>query len=122
MKYCNNCGKKLVENANYCGECGNKIVDNLHINSNNISNVEDGNWKYYLLVNGCLIFLSFLLPSGNNYLFTAALIVLVTAKIKYPKNKIVSVVFWLEILCSIFLLILFIFLLVTCLNQCSKLD
>lgn len=122
MNYCNNCGKKLSENANYCGECGNKIVGDSHLNDNNIQKLEDdGNWKYYLLANGGLILLSFFLPSGKNYMYTAALIVLVTAKVKYPKNKVVSVIFWIEILGSILLLVLFIFLLVTCISTCSSL-
>lgn len=40
MKYCNNCGAKLVKDANYCGECGNKI--------DKTGKIEDGNWKYSL--------------------------------------------------------------------------
>ena len=25
MKYCNNCGKKLINGSNYCDNCGYKI-------------------------------------------------------------------------------------------------
>ena len=31
MKYCNNCGKKITENANYCENCGSKIKKEVDI-------------------------------------------------------------------------------------------
>ena len=27
MKYCNNCGKKLINGSNYCDNCGYKVLE-----------------------------------------------------------------------------------------------
>lgn len=110
---CYKCGAKLVKDANYCGECGSKIDKN--------EKIEDGNWKYYLLINAILIFCAFFLSVGNKYMLPAALIVLITAKIKYPKNTVVSVIFWLELILYIVLVILLAVLMVACIKSCTKL-
>ena len=55
MKYCNNCGKKLINGSNYCDNCGYKVLEEQK-EDKVIRN--DGNWKYYVLANIIIIVLN----------------------------------------------------------------
>ena len=100
MKYCNNCGKKLINGSNYCDNCGYKVLEEQK-EDKVIRN--DGNWKYYVLANIIIIALN-IFASRIGYSnfgvtgFIVALVIIITAKVKYPKVTIVSVLFWIEII------------------------
>ena len=119
MKYCTNCGKKLIKNSNYCDECGTKvIVEEKTVNNEIINN--DGNWKYYVLANVILIFGNIFLGLDNygSISMIAALVIIITAKIKYPKATTVNVVFWIELTYLIMFMAFIVFVLVMC-NSCG---
>ena len=123
MKYCNNCGKKLINGSNYCDNCGYKVLEEQK-EDKIIRN--DGNWKYYVLANIIIIVLN-IFSSSIEYSnfgvtgFIVALVIIITAKVKYPKVTIVSVLFWIEII--VFLIITYIiFLMAMCvslINSCG---
>lgn len=123
MKYCNNCGKKLINGSNYCDNCGYKVLEEQK-EDRVIRN--DGNWKYYVLANIIIIALN-IFSSHIGYSnfgvtgFIVALVIIITAKVKYPKVTIVSVLFWIEII--VFLIIAYIiFLMAMCvslINSCG---
>lgn len=117
MKYCTNCGKKLIQNSNYCDECGTKVIVEEKTVSNEIIN-NDGNWKYYVLANVILIFGNIFLGLDNygSISMIAALVIIITAKIKYPKVTIVQVLFWVEIIFTLMIFIYAIILMIMCTN------
>lgn len=117
MKYCTNCGKKLIKNSNYCDECGTKVLtDEKTVNKEIINN--DSNWKYYVLANVILIFGNIFLGLDDygSISMIAALVIIITAKIKYPKVVIVQVLFWVEIIFTLMIFIYVIILMVMCTN------
>lgn len=133
MNYCTNCGKKLIQNSNYCDNCGYKIDNvntnnNVNINTNtnstsnannNIEKVND-NSKYYVIANTVLVFSGLFLESKayTPFALLAAFIIIITAKIKYPKTTTVNVVFWIELTYLIMFMAFIVFVLVMC-NSCG---
>ena len=137
MNYCTNCGKKLIKNSNYCDNCGykienvsqnnivnNKIKQNSNVNStssenNNIEKVNN-NSKYYVIANAVLVFSGLFLESKayTPFALLAAFIIIITAKIKYPKATTVNVVFWIELTYLIMFMAFIVFVLVMC-NSCG---
>ena len=125
MNYCTNCGKKLIKNSKYCDECGNKI-DNVNTNTNSIPNVNNNvekindNSKYYVIANTILLFSGLFLESKayTPFALLMAFIIIITAKIKYPKATTVNVVFWIELMYLIMFITFIVFALVVC-NSCG---
>lgn len=125
MNYCTNCGKKLIKNSKYCDECGNKI-DNVNTNTNSIPNVNNNvektndNSKYYVIANTILLFSGLFLESKayTPFALLMAFIIIITAKIKYPKATTVNVVFWIELTYLIMFMAFIVFVLVMC-NSCG---
>lgn len=124
MKYCNNCGKKLIKGSNYCDNCGYKVLEEQK-EDKIIRN--DGNWKYYVIANIIIIILN-IFSSRIGYSnfgvtgFVVALIIIITAKVKYPKVTIVSVLFWIEIIIVFLIIAYIIFLVAMCvslINSCG---
>lgn len=124
MKYCNNCGKKLINGSNYCDNCGYKVLEEQK-EDRVIRN--DGNWKYYVLANIIIIALN-IFSSRIGYSnfgvtgFIVALVIIITAKVKYPKVTIVSVLFWIEIIIVFLIITYIIFLMAMCvslINSCG---
>lgn len=124
MKYCNNCGKKLINGSNYCDNCGYKVLEEQK-EDKIIRN--DGNWKYYVLANIIIIALN-IFSSSIGYSnfgvtgFIVALVIIITAKVKYPKVTIVSVLFWIEIIIVFLIITYIIFLMAMCvslINSCG---
>lgn len=124
MKYCNNCGKKLINGSNYCDNCGYKVLEEQK-EDKVIRN--DGNWKYYVLANIIIIALNIFSShiGYSNFGVTGcivALVIIITAKVKYPKVTIVSVLFWIEIIIVFFIITYIIFLMAMCvslINSCG---
>ena len=124
MKYCNNCGKKLINGSNYCDNCGYKVLEEQK-EDKVIRN--DGNWKYYVLANIIIIVLN-IFSSSIGYSnfgvtgFIVALVIIITAKVKYPQVTIVSVLFWIEIIIVFLIIAYIIFLMAMCvslINSCG---
>ena len=105
-----NCGYKVLEEQKE-----DKIIRN------------DGNWKYYVLANIIIIALN-IFSSHIGYSnfgvtgFIVALVIIITAKVKYPKVTIVSVLFWIEIIIVFLIITYIIFLMAMCvslINSCG---
>lgn len=124
MKYCNNCGKRLINGSNYCDNCGYKVIEEQN-DSKIIKN--DDKWKYYVLANVILIFLNIIsvytgIGNSSIIVYVAALVIIITAKIKYPKVTIVSILFWIEIIIVFLIVAYIIFLMAMCIsliNSCG---
>ena len=124
MKYCNNCGKRLINGSNYCDNCGYKVIEEQN-DSKIIKN--DDKWKYYVLANVILIFLNIIsvytgIGNSSITVYVAALVIIITAKIKYPKVTIVSILFWIEIIIVFLIVEYIIFLMAMCIsliNSCG---
>ena len=104
MKYCNNCGKKLIKGSNYCDNCGYKVLANIIIIILNIFSSRIGYSNFGV--------------TG----FVVALIIIITAKVKYPKVTIVSALFWIEIIIVFLIIAYIIFLVAMCvslINSCG---
>lgn len=124
MKYCGNCGKKLIKNSKYCDNCGSKVIDDNQIDNKKSEELEDGNWLVYVIIWGILVLCGNFISEFYFPCFALKLIVVVMAKIKYPKVKIINVLFWIQLMYFIFYFVMIVLALIMCgksINDCSVL-
>lgn len=111
MKYCFNCGNKLIKNSKYCDKCGSKIVNN---NESNNKDDEINKWMIYIIIWEILVLCSKFISGLSFIFFALKLVVVITAKIKYPKVLFVNIIFWIELIYSICSLFIIFFFFATC--------
>lgn len=124
MKYCGNCGKKLIKNSKYCDNCGSKVIDDNQIDNKKSEELEDGNWLVYVIIWGILVLCGNFISKLYFPCFALRLIVVVMAEIKYPKVKIIDVLFWIQLMYFIFYFAMIVLALIMCgksINDCSVL-
>ena len=106
--FCTNCGNQLNNNDNFCPNCGHNIK------KINKKNIKEDNSIIYILISIILIIAYIFLK--DPILFIGSLITITTGKIKYPKNIIIKIIFWLLIIFIILIIILMIWLMYTCIT------
>lgn len=118
MKYCFNCGNKLIKNSKYCDKCGSKVVDN------NNEKGENNDWLVYIIIWVVLVFCSIFINNFSFIFLALRLIVVITAKIKYPKVLFINIIFWIELLFSIYYFVMMVLAFIMCnelIDGCSTL-
>lgn len=131
MLICKNCAYPLDDDWKYCPKCNASaetgLVEVIREQHKEPAQENDGSNTYIavFLVSFVLGVVTSLL--GISYvggLFSlVSLITIVTAKIKYPKNATIKVIFWVYIGLTVFSIIAFAILLAACfssLNSCSR--
>lgn len=126
---CEQCGTENLDNASSCKNCGkifkenSKIVNTLDTQFDDnvqIQNTEASNQKKYINIFYTSILLSFL-PTPLSFLgFFVAIITITIAKIKYPNNTTIKVMFWITIVTVIIGIIAITFLIQSCVNSISS--
>ena len=126
---CEQCGTENLDNASSCKNCGkifkenSKIVNTLDTqfdDNEQIQNTESSNQKKYINIFYTSILLSFL-PTPLSFLgFFVAIITITIAKIKYPNNTTIKVMFWITIVTVIIGIIAITFLIQSCVNSISS--
>ena len=127
---CEQCGAENLDNASYCKKCGkifkedSKIVNTLETqfdDDEQIQNTEANNQKTYIYIFYASILLSSFLPTPLSSLgFFVAIITITIAKIKYPNNTTIKVMFWITIVTVIIGIIAITFLIQSCVNSISS--
>lgn len=120
VTYCPNCGTKITGGFSFCPNCGKSMKSPEQVTTT----IDDGKAKYYIIVWLIFVFLGEVMPrlSGNGRGFgnatflcnIGALITIIIAKIKYPKNKFFAFIFWATICTWILMALSFLLLLATC--------
>ena len=139
MKNCANCGKEVSVENRYCPHCGG----DLSITNTPVIETEADKKKGNMLCIGSLICLLFpvtiaiigvIISSLTNQstdlliilnalyiisfpLFVVGLILMIVAKVKYPKSKFAKVLMWFYIIIIGLIILLYIFFLATCIIE-----
>ena len=135
--YCINCGKEVKENSNFCDSCGT----NVNIAKENLVDTtiqDEKNANLLCIISLILYFgsgivfglLFSLFPNGSKLESLsglsplAGIVLMIVARIKYPKNKFAKVLMWIYISLTILGLIAMAIFLVACayaLKDCNTL-
>ena len=141
--FCKNCGKEMPEGNQFCIYCGTPIGDGL-VNpetnpqpSNPVVTDDDKEAKKLCIASLICMYgaslisgvLSYILPPLAPLFGTcaglspiAAIVLMIMARVKYPKNKFAKILMWVYIVQIILALILFIIIVVVCFYTCSTMD
>jgi uncharacterized membrane protein YvbJ len=133
-KYCKYCGKELEENATFCGNCGKEIEQiNTTSNVNNISNnkiekstnTDEEDARIYCILSLVCTFFSGIITkilyslNINIYSITPlctiiGIVLMIYARVKYPKSKFAKVLMWLYLILFILGILMIIVLIICC--------
>ena len=140
-KICPKCGAKIEEAGRYCYNCGTPIIEKTiqNTNSGRNNNQVPNNDKegdilglislvLYFAGSGLVSALISIFPSDTRYYFSslvglcplASIVVMIVARIKYPKNKLLKIAMWTIIICTIVGIIAFIVIMVLLYLACSS--
>ena len=102
---CKKCGYQLEEQWRYCPQCNSEIVENRKVAENS-----DNTERIYVIIFLVSVALSFTPIGGFAFTHLISLITIVTAKIKCPNSKTISILFWIYltfvVLSTIFVIVL----------------
>ncbi|MGN1378827.1 MAG: zinc ribbon domain-containing protein [Bacilli bacterium] len=103
------CGKKIESDSSFCPECGGPITDKKESITNEkeqeINVAKEDKVSIYIII---YIFSMLLSLIGIPWICLIAIFIIILAKIKYPKNKIITGLFWYTII-MIIISIVFVF-------------
>ena len=150
--YCSNCGKEIKEDEKFCQNCGKEIVRDGNVKeevvleaervdevNNNVeadpnldkSKEEFDNSQANLLCTISLILmygvwvLSMFIPAAStvsSISSIAAIVLMIVARVKYPKNTFAKVLMWLYIATVIIYVLLMIAIIIACGIACANTD
>ena len=149
--YCKNCGEKIEDGKLECTKCGTKIEDKKEeikdaeivnnsksVNNNFVPSEEDEKNANLLCVISLILYFGSSVISGllysissvtGSYLINigglcplAGIVLMIIARVKYPKNKFAKVLMWLYIILTLLAIIAVILLFAACVHACVNFD
>jgi uncharacterized membrane protein YvbJ len=143
MNFCSKCGNKLQPGQAFCTNCGNKIgVNNQVVNntpSNNQQTIspEDDKMANLLATLALILFFSPGIPTILNSVkvfyqlskaletitsmgLLASIVLIIIARVKYPKNKFSKIVMWIMIGMTALGLVLIMIIMLACVTMCAS--
>ncbi len=140
--FCKNCGKEMPEGNQFCIYCGTPIGDGLvnpetNPQPSNPTTDDDKEAKKLCIASLICMYaaspiagvLGYCVPPLAPLFGTcaglspiAAIVLMIMARVKYPKNKFAKILMWIYIVQIILALLLFIILVVVCFYTCSTMD
>lgn len=149
--YCKNCGKKIEDGKLECANCGTKVEDKEKINEgeivnnvspsvndNSIKSVEDEKNANLLCVISLILYFGSSALTGLLYYVSAfsgmsvasitsicplaGIVLMIIARVKYPKNKFAKILMWIYIILTILTIVSVVILFAACIYACSNFD
>lgn len=146
--YCKNCGNKLENDDVFCTNCGtkkddtsdNSIVEDtkkVEVNNNEMSPEDTKNANLLCIISLILTFASDLIAGIITVVFPplgellmsitplcnlAGLVLMIVARVKYPKSKFAKILMWIYIGLFIFSIVAIVLIVAACFYACSTMD
>ena len=141
--FCSNCGTKLSENENFCTNCGKqmKVVETpqqVQVKKDIEETPEDKKNAHLLcIISLILTFASDIIAGIVSVIFPplgsllvevaplcnlAGLVLMIVARVKYPKNKFAKILMWIYIILFLLGILAVVLLFVACMYTCSTMD
>lgn len=149
--YCKNCGEKVEDGKLECTKCGTKVEDKVEMdkaeivnnssssnNDNSIPSAEDEKNANLLCVISLILYFGSSAISGLLYSISsvsgsyvanigglcplAGIVLMIIARVKYPKNRFAKVLMWIYIILTILAIVTVILIFAACIYACSSID
>ena len=150
--YCKNCGEKIEDGKLECTKCGTKVEDkkeeiikaeivnnsSSQVNNNSVPSAEDEKNANLLCVISLILYFGSSAISGLLYSISsisgsyvanigglcplAGIVLMIIARVKYPKNKFAKVLMWVYIIFTLLAIVGAIIVVAACFYACSTMD
>ena len=108
------CGQELEANWKFCPKCNSPI--NVEITSETPAEEKNNDGAHiFIIIFIILVGAGF---CGVPFAPLGALLVIITAYIKYPKNRTIKILFWLYLFLIVLAVLFMMWMIATCMNSC----
>ena len=143
MNFCSNCGNKIQPGATFCTNCGkqiginNQVVNSQQNNQQQTISPEDDKRANLLATIALILFFSPGVPTILNNVkvfyqlskaletitslgLLASIVLIIIARVKYPKNRFSKIVMWIMIGMTALGLALIMIIMLACVTMCAS--
>ena len=142
--YCRNCGTKIDDNESFCTNCGtpkeninNNVPTKVEVKNTEMSPEDTKNANLLCILSLVLTFgsdailgvimvvfppLGSILSSISPLCNLAGLVLMIVARVKYPKSKFAKILMWVYIGLFIASILLVVLVIVACMYTCGTMD
>ena len=141
--YCKNCGTKLDEDDLFCTNCGTakndkkEVVEKVEIKNNEMSETDTKNANLLCILSLIFVFafdmiagiITVIIPPLGELLFSISplanltgLVLMIVARVKYPKSTFAKILMWVYIALFILAIVATVLIVAACFYTCSTMD
>lgn len=142
--YCRNCGTKIEDNESFCTNCGtpktdinNEVPTKVEVKNDEMSPEDTKNANLLCILSLVLTFgsdailgiimvifppIGTILSSISPLCNLAGLVLMIVARVKYPKSKFAKVLMWVYIILFILGILAIVLIIAACMYACGTMD